>query len=171
MKLVNACNEILLQLSDLVHSLTDDDYRRPVAALSNSTIGQHLRHTLEFFLCFENGCRSGVVNYDLRNHDKEIESNRKLAFETLSRIMAFVNSLDEDRPIRLEVSYDRESGSFDSFDSTTGRELVYNIEHAVHHMPIIKIGVREIAAYLQLPESFGVAASTIRHKRSAPVGG
>ncbi len=171
MKFKSACNEILLQLSDLVHSLSDGDFVKPVPALSHSTIGQHVRHTLEFFLCFEQGCSSGFVNYDLRSHDKSVESDRGLALDTISRISSFVSSLDEDRPIRLEVSYDPDVESFESFDSTTGRELVYNIEHAVHHMAIIKIGVREVAPEIQLPEGFGIAASTIRHKRSPKVSG
>jgi hypothetical protein len=51
-------------------------------------------------------------------------------------------------------------------ETTALRELVYNIEHAVHHMAIMKIGVREIASYIGLSSDFGIAASTIRHKES-----
>ncbi len=46
------------------------------------------------------------------------------------------------------------------------RELIYNIEHAVHHMAIMKIGVLEVAPYVSMPLDFGVAVSTIRHKKS-----
>ena len=45
------------------------------------------------------------------------------------------------------------------------RELIYNIEHAVHHMAIMKIGIHEVAPYISLPADFGVAASTIRYKK------
>jgi uncharacterized damage-inducible protein DinB len=166
MKLVSACNEILHQLSDLVHSLTDEDFSRPSRALSNSTIGQHLRHTLEFFICFEQGCKTGVINYDKRNHDKSIETNRRLAAETIRRITGFVSNLEENRPLSLEVSYDLEKEKFESLHTTTARELVYNIEHAVHHMAIMKIGINEIAPYIKLPAGFGIAASTIRHKQT-----
>jgi hypothetical protein len=34
-------------------------------------------------------------------------------------------------------------------------------------MALIKIGVREIAPYVQLPSDFGIAASTIRFKEMA----
>jgi hypothetical protein len=164
MKLVNACNEILLQLSNLVVSLTDEDYQRPSKSLSNSTIGQHLRHTLEFFICFEQGCSTGVINYDRRNHDKAIETDRQLALDVISRIMIFVSNLDDHRSVKLEVNYDLDADSFEVLDSTTSRELVYNIEHAVHHMAIMKIGIYEVAPYVILPAGFGIAASTIRHK-------
>jgi uncharacterized damage-inducible protein DinB len=166
MKLVNACNEILSQLSDLVHSLTDGDFQRPVKALSNSTVGQHLRHTLEFFICFEQGYHSGVINYDRRNHDKSIETNRQLAMDTIDRITNFINGLEEYREVKLEVNYDLDQEQFQTLDSTIARELVYNIEHAVHHMAIIKIGINEIAPYIKLPAGFGIAASTIRYKQN-----
>ena len=169
MKLVNACNEILLQLSDLVHSLTDEDFKRPVAALSNSTIGQHLRHTLEFFICFEQGCNTGVINYDRRSHDKAVETDRQLAAQTIGRILSFVSNLEEDKSVRLEVNYDLDKEEFEILESTTARELVYNIEHAVHHMAIMKIGINEIAPYVKLPSGFGIVASTIRHKQAEAV--
>jgi hypothetical protein len=169
MKLVNACNEILLQLSQLVHSLTDEDFKRPIAALSNSTIGQHLRHTLEFFICLEQGCHTGVINYDRRNHDKSIETDRQLAAETIGRILSFVSNLEEDKAIKLEVNYDLDKEEFEVLESSTARELVYNIEHAVHHMAIMKIGINEIASYVKLPSGFGIAASTIRHKQAETV--
>lgn len=164
MRLVNACNGILSQLFDLVHSLTDDDFQRPVKALSYATVGQHLRHTLEFFICFEQGTQSGVINYDRRSHDKEIETNRMVAAQTITRIMSFVAELSENQPLTLEVGYDIDDEQFESLQSTTTRELVYNIEHAVHHMAIMKIGINEIAPYIKLPEGFGIAASTMRHK-------
>jgi hypothetical protein len=164
MKLVNACNEILLQLSNLVVSLTDEDYKRPSRSLSNSTIGQHLRHTLEFFICFEKGCATGIINYDRRNHDTAIETNRQLALDVISRIMIFVSNVDDHKSVKLEVNYDLDADCFEILDSTTSRELVYNIEHAVHHMAIMKIGIAEVAPYVSLPAGFGIAASTIRHK-------
>jgi hypothetical protein len=34
-------------------------------------------------------------------------------------------------------------------------------------MAIMKIGIREIAPYIQLPPDFGIAASTIRYKENS----
>jgi hypothetical protein len=72
-----------------------------------------------------------------------------LALASIERISDFVNSLT-DRPLKLEVGYDLEKETFLTIDTTATRELVYNIEHAVHHMAIMKIGVREIASYVKL---------------------
>jgi len=166
MQLTQACFSILDQLEGVVESLSDEDFVKPCSSLGGVTVGQHLRHTVEFFLCLESGFRRRVVNYDLRAHDKIIETDRRLALETINRIRSFVsNSRNEN--LRLEVGYDRYNDDFISIDTNYHRELSYNIEHAVHHMAIIKIGVREIAPYIQLPHDFGIAVSTLRHAESA----
>ncbi len=169
MNISKACVQILDQLADVVHQLTPSDFSKPSEALSQSTVGQHLRHTLEFFICFEQGFERGVINYDRRAHDKEIESDKYLALSAIRRITAFVESLGENKPLTLEVSYDLKKEDFATLQTNAIRELVYNIEHAVHHMAIMKIGIREIAPYVKLPSDFGVAASTIRFKETVSV--
>lgn len=163
MHLHHACTHILSQLITLVEQIHVSDFTRPVESLSQSTIGQHLRHTLEFFMCFQQGYENGVINYDRRAHDKLIETDKFIALAAIDGITKFVNGLQE-RQLKLEVGYDLEGDDFVTIDTTSTRELVYNIEHAVHHMAIMKIGVREIAPYIDLSRDFGVAASTIRYK-------
>ncbi|HTE34561.1 MAG TPA: hypothetical protein VK666_29485, partial [Chryseolinea sp.] len=145
MDLTQACSNILNQLTDLVRQIREHDFVRPAETLSNSTIGQHLRHTLEFFICFEKGYDVGLINYDKRAHDKLIESDKFLALSAIDSVRSFVANLSE-KKLTLEVGYDLERDDFLTIETTSTRELVYNIEHAVHHMAIMKIGVREIAS-------------------------
>ena len=166
MTLKDACVNILVQLTDLVDQIREGDFAKPTETLSGSTIGQHLRHTLEFFICLEDGFDSGLINYDKRAHDKLIETDKFLALAAIGRITDFVTRLD-DKPLKLEVGYDLEREIFLTIDTTATRELVYNIEHAVHHMAIMKIGIREIASYVNLTPDFGIAASTIRYKENS----
>jgi len=166
MKLIQACANILSQLTDLVTQIKDEDFIKPATTLSNSTIGQHLRHTLEFFICLEDGYERGVVNYDKRAHDKLIESDKFIARLAIDRIKDFVASVS-DRRLFLEVGYDIDKDEYLTIESTATRELVYNIEHAVHHMAIMKIGIREIASYIQLAPDFGIAASTVRYREAS----
>jgi hypothetical protein len=167
MNLTEACLNILFQLTELVKQIDEKDFVKPSTSLSNSTIGQHLRHTLEFFLCFEKGYDEGLINYDKRAHDKLIETDKFIALDTLSRISGFIQALNSNKDLRLEVGYDLAADDFVTIDTNAVRELVYNIEHAVHHMAIMKIGVREIASYVTLPPDFGIAASTIRYKQES----
>lgn len=166
MNLNKACCNILLQLTDLVNNMTEQDFNKPVDALGNSTIGQHVRHTLEFFICLEQGFEKGLINYDKRAHDKLIETDKFIALSVISKINEFIISQPADKALMLEAGYDLDREEFVTINTNFLRELVYNIEHAVHHMAIMKIGIREAAPYITLSHDFGIAASTIRYKEA-----
>lgn len=166
MELQSAANNILGQLEEMLLQIKDNDLCQPSPTLNQATIGQHVRHILEFFLCLEAGVQQGKVNYDQREHDEAIESSQTLALETVDRIRTFVNQRSSDYNLLLEGNY--EEGYANTFEvkSNYHRELVYNIEHAIHHMALIKIGIRENANYITLPADFGVASSTIRYLKT-----
>ena len=166
MQLSNACTAILQQLESVVQQMTESDFVKPSQALSGSTVGQHLRHTLEFFICLEHGFAQGTINYDKRAHDKLIETDKFIALGAIARIKKFIETQQLDQPLTLQVGYERHSDECVNIATNYLRELAYNVEHAVHHMAIMKIGLREIASYVQLPSDFGVAVSTIRHQQN-----
>ncbi len=117
-------------------------------------------------MCLEQADEAGVLNYDKRLHDKLIETDKVLALAAVNRLSDFIMTYDQNRNLNLEVNYSIDGEGFIVVGTNYSRELIYNIEHAVHHMAIIKIGVREIAPHLNLPVTFGVASSTIRHQAS-----
>ncbi len=166
MQLIKATDSILSQLAAIVNQIDERHFTAPCPSLGNSSIGEHLRHTLEFFLCLECGCDTGFVNYDKRAHDKLIESDKFIALATIQRIRDFVSAHQQDFKLKLTVGYELDNEESIEMDTNYFRELTYNIEHAVHHMAIMKIGIREVAAYISLPADFGIAASTIRYKES-----
>jgi uncharacterized damage-inducible protein DinB len=166
-QLSRACSGILDQLSDAVGQLSETEFVQPSETLSGSSIGQHLRHTLEFFICLEQGAGSGVINYDKRAHDKLIERDKETALLAIERIRQFVVSQTGDKALLLEVGYDLHNDDSVRVQTNYLRELTYNIEHAVHHMAIMKIGIREVARHVQVPADFGVAASTLRYRDEA----
>jgi hypothetical protein len=168
-QLSQACLIILNQLENVLGQISEMDFSKPSQALSHSTMGQHLRHTLEFFMCLESGFEKGIVNYDKRAHDKLIESDKFIALASIQRIKEFVLSKNQDQPLKLEVGYEKHSDECVTIETNYFRELTYNIEHAVHHMAIMKIGIREVADYVILPSDFGIAVSTVRHKHTVQV--
>src|SRR6188768_3156665 len=103
-QLSHACLTILSQLENALSQISDHDFSKPSRVLNNSTMGQHMRHTLEFFICLQNGFEKGIVNYDKRAHDKLIESDKFIALSTINRITDFINQLKE-RSLKLEVGY------------------------------------------------------------------
>lgn len=163
-QLITSSLNILGQLEAVFGSIGHSDFSRPVKALGGATLGQHLRHTIEFFICLEDGFHNGTVNYDKRAHDRRIETDRSVALLAIRSIRRFVTMNDLDKRLALEFCYDVNGQTTERVETNYSRELAYNIEHAIHHMAIMKIGLREIDPGLALPAHFGVASSTIRHQ-------
>src|SRR6187401_2505421 len=136
MQLTQAANNILSQLSSVVGQIQEEDFCKPSRSL-NATIGEHLRHTLEFFICLEQGYRHGVINYDKRGHNKAMEKDKFIALDAIEQIRGFISTHQNDKALKLEVGYSPDSEESLSVNSNYQRELVYNIEHAVHHMAIM----------------------------------
>jgi hypothetical protein len=157
--------EALSHLSYLIGVLDNQDYCRPIKALSDSSIGQHCRHIIEFFQCLLDGADSGIVNYEKRKRNKMIESDRNYALFCLEKINYEMLSKDFLKNLLLEIDNDEENQDGEFVQTTFGREVSYNIEHTVHHLAIIKIGVNIILPGLDLPENFGVASSTVRFQK------
>jgi len=168
-QLSQACLTILSQLENALSQISESDFSKPSHVLSNSTMGQHVRHTLEFFICLESGFEEGIVNYDRRAHDKLIENDKFIALASIQRIKDFVSNQNQDQALKLEVGYEKNNDDCVTIETNYFRELTYNIEHAVHHMAIMKIGIREVADYIILPPDFGIAVSTMRHKETLQV--
>lgn len=166
MTLTDVSCRILQQLADVMRQLDSADFVRPSVSLSQATIGQHVRHTLEFFQCLERGLPKGVVNYDEREHNELLQENRELALQVIDQITTFLRNREGNVSLSLEVGYERSSDRTQTVPSNYFRELTYNIEHAVHHMALIKIGLWEVAPRVALPVDFGVAVSTLRHQES-----
>jgi len=163
MQIAQATFSILDQVAFVLSQIKDDDYSKPVDVFNNSTIGQHFRHTLEFFNCLIEGYDKGLISYDKRGHDKTIETNKGLAIALIEKAKFFISSCDMQKPIKLEVNYGLENKEDVLINSNMNREVMYNIEHAIHHMAIIKIGLQVICPYVELPHGFGVAVSTLRY--------
>jgi hypothetical protein len=165
MTVKEACVSVLDEVKDVIEQIGDSDFVKPVEAFNGSSIGQHFRHTLEFLQCLMSGSTSGVVSYDKRDHDVAIESDKILALEVLDRAKQFIAFCDIHEQIKLEVSYDPGSDIDVIIDSNLAREITYNIEHIIHHMALIKIGIRDICPYVELPEGFGIAVSTLKFRQ------
>ena len=72
MLLKQPIQKVFVQLSESLHQLTDAEYSQPSKILFNASIGQHVRHIIELFLCLEKGYENGVVNYEKRKRDYKI---------------------------------------------------------------------------------------------------
>jgi hypothetical protein len=163
MQIQNAVNKVFVQLIDCINQLTQEQYVQTCRTLHNNTIGQHVRHIVEFYQCLELGYGSGVVDYEKRERNRAIENDKVLATAILLHI---VSGLDkENLPLQLSATYDCYEDENPIMLSTNYyREIAYNLEHTIHHMALIRIGIKEISA-IDLSDDFGVASSTIKYRK------
>jgi hypothetical protein len=165
MTLLQAVEGIFDDMRDYLRHLDDEAYAQPLEILSGSSVGQHTRHIIEFFTCLLEQRCEGCINYDGRRRDPAIEQLTDAANKTLLQVSADLNAVDPKERLSLAVAYDGGSHPTEVVDTTFEREVIYNIEHAIHHLAMIKIGLRQIAPELQVSEAFGVAPSTIRYRK------
>jgi hypothetical protein len=163
MQLEQTLQNVFGQLSESLQLLSPDQYTKAIPTLSNASIGQHVRHIIEMFQCLEAGYETGVVNYEKRKRDPLIETNKDLAIELLQAIYKNLNR--ENKELILEAAYDETNDKVARVNSNYQREIIYNLEHTVHHMALVKIGIREVSN-LSLPEGYGVASSTIKFRQT-----
>jgi hypothetical protein len=154
---------LLEQLQFAIEQLSDDQFIEPVTILSNATIGQHVRHVIEFYLELDKGYHCGIVNYDRRKRDYEIETNKCFAIQKLDEIKIGLSKTDKD--LLLAVDLNAEENSVMEIMTNYFRELIYNLEHTVHHLALIRIGIGAVSDIL-LPEEIGVAVSTIKFRNA-----
>lgn len=146
-------------LIDLCNKLSLEQYTHKSNWLNGATIGEHLRHSYEFYDCLILGIEIGIVNYDERPRNTQIETNRNFAIEKMNSLKGRLNKIHLDDPLEL---ISKES-TMAKITTSIARELVYCLDHSVHHQALIKIGLKELGCYTLVNENFGVAYSTLRY--------
>ena len=160
-------DEIVAQLSTIefyLKKLTDAQYRQPLDILSGASVGAHTRHVLEFYQCLQSQLSEGIIDYELRKHDTKLQEQVDNALDAIFQLKSRFERWLPANGQSLLVMYPTPNGEVIVVKSSLERELVYNIEHQVHHLAMIKIGLKVLEPHLVLPDNFGVAASTQRHQ-------
>ncbi len=152
----------LSSLSNLISLLDDEQYSKKIAHLGNASIGGHTRHIIELLVCATEGFSNGTVDYLNRKRNLVLEQNREFAQQTINEI-----ELSFSKPDRILIlTVDECDGAESTPVSTTYfREIVYNTEHTIHHLALIKVALIEMNLNL-VDDKFGMAYSTIKFKAS-----
>jgi hypothetical protein len=156
--LLSSINKNLLELIELLKQLSNTEFTAACVQLSNASIGDHTRHIIELFQCLENQYESGIINYDKRERNIQIQTDTDFAIQ---QIVFIQNNLDKkDKKVLLQQKIE---GYEIQTNSNYYRELLYNFEHCIHHQALIKVAVLQYET-ISLNENFGVARSTIEYR-------
>ena len=147
------------EFKNVLDKLSPEHYSYPCGELSGASIGKHTRHIIELYQCLLQGYEQGEVCYDSRVRNREIELHVDRAVSELNSIQQMLERPDR----KLKIIYGLNEDSY-AVESNYFREVMYNLEHAIHHHALIKIGINCLTE-IQLPETFGVAPATIEYRK------
>jgi hypothetical protein len=144
---------------ELLRQLTNDEFTQKNPELSNATIGEHVRHIIELFGCLLNNYNYGLINYDDRKRDLLLQTDKNEAITILEKYL-----LELDKPNKeLSLTYNCFS-TIELLQTNYYRELIYNLEHSIHHQALIKVALHNLP-HIKIPSSFGVAPSTLEYRK------
>lgn len=154
-------HEILTEQQELLQKVSTEIYTHQIPSLDNSTIGGHTRHIIEFLEILRNSYHTNEINYDERQRNLELEKNPEKAMEVISEILSNIDLSNKNLILKQTV------GTV-SLEIPTNfyRELLYNIEHCIHHRALIKVAFNEIKMSHLLNKNFGIAPSTIQYRET-----
>lgn len=157
--ILEEAKNVLMQLVESLNTFSYDEYTQKNSLLSNSTIGEHTRHIIELFQQLLVGYENNTIDYDKRKRNVEIQQNIDFAIECIANIISNIDL--ENKKLILKTLY---SSSENQIETNYFRELLYNIEHCIHHQAIIKIALLHFGK-TEITENFGIAKSTIEYRK------
>ncbi|TGG92781.1 hypothetical protein E4656_11665 [Natronospirillum operosum] len=168
----------LQQLASLLDRLRDSEYAPPEAG--DQTIGRHVRHVLAHYHCLlaalhDPSHRTVPLDYEQRHRDRRPEQSVAVGREALASLQNRLRRLGASTlPEHLTVAYPCDADLDPATDaaadplnlplpSSPERELAFLSSHTVHHLALI--GHLATLSDVEVPASFGVHPSTLRHQR------
>lgn len=160
-----AADAMLAQCAQLLKELSQELYARPSQRFFGSTIGQHVRHSLDHVAAALCALDDEVIDYDTRRRGGSVEHDRDAALQAIDAVRAELRAIDAeraDRAVRVRVMLTAE-GDFETLNSTLARELAFAAHHEIHHHAMMAsiAGEHGVAT----PPGFGKAPSTSNHER------
>ena len=149
--------KLLEETANVIKQMEINQYTRELTVFNGNTIGKHVRHILDLFECLIESCKHSELNYDHRKRSSEIESSLECAISKMNEIAEKIEELNLRQKLKLTQTINNVRCEF---ETEVGRELLYNLEHMVHHLTLIRIGIEQNFPLIQIPNHFGVAYST-----------
>ena len=157
--LIQSVKNNLSENIDLLRQLTNEEFTQQNPELSNATIGEHMRHIIELFGCLLENYDYGLINYDGRKRDLLLQTDKNEAIAIIEKYL-----LEIDKPNKpLSLTHNCFS-SIELLQTNYFRELLYNLEHSIHHQALIKVALHSLP-HIKIPSTFGVAPSTLEYRK------
>lgn len=148
----------LKQLQTLLSGLSNETYTLPLPVLSQASIGQHTRHILELYQILIASYKDGKIDYDNRERNLKLQNDIAEGQRVLAGIISSYELPDK----KMSLCSMQEAG--ENIATSFKRELLYNSEHCIHHLALIRIGCEQLGIPIE-DDTFGVAPSTVKFRK------
>lgn len=149
-----------IQIASILDVLTNEQFKNDKD--DTSSIGEHIRHIISFFVAFNSGVTAKEINYDQRIRNKKVETNVAFAKTLLNKqIELTLQNLDQNNIDTIVQT--TENGQ--TACSTLGRELMALQSHTTHHLALIKPMIQSLN--IEINSQIGLSQATIDyHKKT-----
>ena len=158
MQIKESITQTLVQLEKILIQLSDEDYTKQIELINHQNIGKHVRHIVEFFQCLL--IADEIVCFDNRKRELLLETSIPYTLQIVNQIKDEIQTIDFNKKITLKQLVNQE---ILEVESSVGRELIYCIDHSIHHFAIIKMILKIEFPKINLNDDFGIAYSTINY--------
>lgn len=143
---------------EMIAAVNDPIYKQ--AANGTGSIGGHFRHNLDFVTSFLNGIADRLIDYNLRERNWLVETDRSFAIAKIRFAIDRLERLTDEILERL-VYVRSEVDPARWLASSVMRELEFLHSHTVHHHALI--GEKLAGFGVAVIKDFGVAPSTLEY--------
>jgi uncharacterized damage-inducible protein DinB len=165
MKINEHAGLLAQQIIKLLEAIPAEVYARPLEVFNGSTLGQHFRHIFDFYDCLLQGAAACEIDYAARKRDAQLERDPAHARDSFEQLVKRLEGLRGEAPLLIRAEFAESPQQERTLvGSTVGRELMYACDHAIHHLALIRIGLRDAMPALILPAELGVAPSTVQYR-------
>ncbi len=135
--IISAVNHNLNQAISLLNAIENNTYTDTSVGPYFSSIGSHLRHTLDFFSCIIDGLDANEINLVNRKRDESIANNKEVAIAKIREIQeTFVRFTDISTNYIIHVTDDLGQGEV-TVSYTLESIMAFAHSHAIHHFATI----------------------------------
>ncbi|MFC5044620.1 DinB family protein [Aquimarina hainanensis] len=163
-QIISSINHNLNSAVTLLQTIKSDVYCDTSIGPYYSSIGSHIRHTLDFFYCVINGLDSNNIDLTARKRDERIATDRQVAVNCIYELQQTLCSyVDVNTDYLLHVTDNMGKGKI-TVDYTLESILAHANSHATHHYAIIGYILHQLNVGIAI-EGFGYNPTSPVNKR------
>ena len=162
--IISSINHNLNNAIALLKAIDPNVYRDASVGPYYSSIGSHIRHTLDFFDCIISGLDSNNIDLTARKRDEILSTSKESAIEYIYKLQeTLLSFIDANTDYLLHVTDNMGQGKV-TVNYTLESILCHANSHAIHHYATIGYILDQLGEEIKIP-GFGYNPTTPINKR------